>query len=280
MSHYTGVVIESQPDWLTASAHGQANAKSLLDLGVGLAKGEQARGNKPRKWRAMGYEGITIGRVTYGQRDTAATEVRLSGDAAAEYLDATVALADRITRLDLAVTYRFDRPYIRHGPENYVRALKHHEQYPKSALPSVAGNADGGFTLYLGHRASEYYFRQYNKEAQERKQMGKQYDGRYDRCWRYELEMKASVPMAVCKKLMKAADRAEWIQGYIHTYATAHGLAVPFESAGGQELVPGFRRKSDETTKLNHLARNVRPTVLWLNDRGRGADALRALGLS
>jgi len=279
MANPSGRIIESQPDWLTVSAHGEARAKDLLDLAVGLAKEEKARGNRQQKWRAMGYEGIHCGRVTYGQRDTAATELRLSGDAAAEWLHPATALADGVTRLDLAVTWQADQPMLELGPAAFVDALMLHKMHPHSALPWSVSDGEGGFTFYLGKRASEYHFRQYNKEAQERKQMGAAYDGRYDRAWRYELEMKASVPMAVVKKLKAAPDRAAFCQDYVWSYMAKHGLRPPFTATEPRKLVPGFRRASDETTKLNHLSKNVRPTVQWLVRQGRAADVRLALGL-
>lgn len=279
MSNYSGVVIESQPDWLTASAHGDKSAKALLDLAVGLAKEEAARGNRPRKWRSMGYEGLACGRVQYGQRDQAATEIRLSGDAANEFLAPALALADRVTRLDLAVTWRADQPALDLGRESYAEAIEFHKHKPRSALPWSVNDGDGGWTTYIGERRSEYHCRIYNKEAQERKQMGKRYDGRYDRCWRYELELKGTVPLLVLKKYTTSEHPSGYIQGYVHSYGVAHGLTIPFDPAGGQKLIPGFRRASDEDTKLFHLQRNVRPTVSWLTDRVGRAEVLRALGL-
>lgn len=280
MAEYTGVVIESQPDWLTVSAHGQAKARLLLELGVRLSKEEKARGNRPHKWRSMGYEGIACGRVTYGQRDTAATELRLSGEAAAANLDVSTALADSITRLDLAVTWRSDRPVPDLGDQAAHDALTFKAIKPRAARPWAILGETGVETLYLGERASEYFFRLYNKEWQERKQMGASYDGRYDNCWRYELELKATVPHLILKKLLPLQDRAQWIRDYLHAYTVAHGLQPPFDRGEALALIPGFRRKSDADSKLNHLSRNVRPTVQWLTETGRLDDTLKALGLS
>lgn len=279
MEHYTGSVIESQPDWLTVSAHGEARAKLLLDLGVRLLEEEKAHGNRPRKWRSMGYDGLACGRVTYGQRDRAATELRLSGDAAHANLDVSTALADAVTRLDLAVTWRSDRPAPDLADAAAHDALEFKKHRTRAARPWAIIGTEGVETLYLGERASEYFFRLYNKEAQERRQMGADYDGRYDRCWRFELELKASVPALVLKKLLPERDRAQWIIDYLHTYSLAHGLTPPFEPGGELALIPGFRRQSDADSKLRHLSKNVRPTVQWLDAEGRDDDLRVALGL-
>lgn len=279
MVHYSGTVIESQPDWLSVSAHGETRARLLLELGVRLVEEEKARGNRPHKARLMGYEGIQCGRVTYGQRDTHATRLALSGDSANANLDVAVALADTVTRLDLAVTCRLDQPAHDLGAEACEAALAFRQVKHRAAKPWAVFDADGGYTLYLGERASENFFRLYNKEAQQRKEMGASYDGRYDNCWRYELETKATVPHLILKKLLPAKDRGEWIRSYLHAYVQAHGLEPPFDVAGALALIPGFRRKSDRDSKLNHLAKNVRPTVQWLMGIGAGDEVRDALGL-
>ena len=278
MHESSGSVIESQVDWLTVSAHGEDAAWNMLVLAEGLAKEEEARGAKPRKWRSMGYEGLHVGRVEYGQRDTRSAELRLSGDASARHLDAALSLADAVTRLDLAVTWQADDRDDWLGQRTLARAIEHAKGRPKAALPWTVNDAAGGFTMYLGARTSSYFFRLYNKEAQERAQMGKGYDGRYDRCWRYELEIKGSAAWAVAHKVQDTDNRPLWCQEYIHTYAAAHGLLPPFDSAGGQRLIPGFRRKSDEDTKLAHLRRNVRPSANFLRERGRDEDLREVLG--
>lgn len=280
MPHYSGTVIESQPDWLTVSAHGEAKARLLLELGVRLAKEEKARGNKPGKHLRLGYEGIHVGRVTYGQRDVRATQLMLSGDLAASELDVSVALADSVTRLDLAVTCRLDQPNEYLGEASAKDALAFHKLHPRSARPWGIFDDDAINTLYIGERGSESYFRLYNKERQERKEMGDSYDGRYDDCWRYELETKGSLPSLILKKLLPAKDRGEWIRSYLRSYTLAHGLEPPFDAAGPLALIPGFRRKSDVDSKLNHLSKNVRPTVQWLREQGRDADMRQALGLT
>jgi len=279
VTEYTGAVIEAQPDWLTVSVHSQKGVERMGALARILQDAERAEGNKLRKYQMMGYQGTIAGRVAYGTRDASAAELRLSGDMAALAFDDAVACGDRITRLDVAVTWQSPVPVPHLGMHDYLRAKAWWQDHPASALPSRNGDAAGGFTFYLGKRASEYYFREYNKEAQERAQMKDRYDGRYDRCWRFELETKASVPWALMKKLRAAEDRAEFVQGYVHTYMVGHGLTPPFLSLGGQQLVPGFRRASDADSKIAHLGKNVKPTLDWLREQGELERALDALGL-
>ena len=279
MTKHTGTVIEAQPDWLTISVHNPAGVERMGALATVLQDAEKAAGNRERKYRMMGYEGTLVGRVAFGTRDIGAGELRLSGDMAALAFDEAIPLADRITRMDIAVTWRGDAPFPQLGMRDLVAAKRFHATHTRSGQPNYRGDADGGFTLYIGDRGSEYFYREYNKEAEERHSAGKDYDGRYDRCWRFEVEMKASIPWLVMKRMLAAPDRDAFCQGYVHQYMTKHGLVPPFDAAGGQQLVPGFRRKSDAESKLNHLTKNVRPTVEWLRKNGRHSDTLKALGL-
>jgi len=279
MPKYSGTVIEAQPDWLTLSIHNPTGVERMGALATILQDAELAAGNRKRKFQMMGYVGTIVGRVAYGTRDVGAGELRLSGDMAALAFDEAVPLADRISRMDIAVTWRSDTPMPKLGMRDLVAAKKYHAAHPTSAKPGYRGDSEGGFTLYLGDRGSEYFFREYNKEAEERSTAGKDYDGRYDNCWRFEVEMKSSIPWLVMKRMLAAPDRDAFCQGYVHQYMTRHGLVPPFDAAGGQALVPGFRRKSDAESKLNHLTKNVRPTVAWLTKNGRLDDVRKALGL-
>lgn len=278
MAKYSGVVIESQVDWLTVSAHGQDSARNMLDLALGLAKEEAAKGNKERRWHLMGYEGSHVGAIEYGQRDKESTIVRAIGDSANRNLDVLLSLADTVTRIDLATTWRAEPPDPLYGRNAYALAELYHSSHPRSARPWFTGDADGGFTCYVGARESDSFLRIYNK-GQEAVALGDAAGAeRYRACWRVELESKASMAAALADATLNAADRPNFVQSYLYAYTQAHGIEAPFSQAGGQSLLPGFRRRSDEDSRLKHLARNVRPTVEWLQARGKDAEVRESLG--
>lgn len=231
MPDHSGVVIESQVDWLTASAHGEDRAGRLLDWARSAEKEEKAKGNKPKSWRLMGYIGTHCGAVEWGQRDRGATLVRLIGDRAAESLADVLSLADTVTRVDLATTWRADPPDPTIGERLYSQAAWWHRDFPKSALPSCVRDENGGFTAYLGKRESEYFFRCYNKEA-ECRALG-DYEGlkRYVAAWRFELEVKGSPAIPLSHRVNDTADSAAYIQNYLWTYLDQHGIKPPFPRA-------------------------------------------------
>jgi hypothetical protein len=276
----TGTVIEAQPDWLTCSAHGSDQAQALLDLAHTLALVESDKGNRKKHWRMMGYQGYHVGRVEYGQRDRESTILRLIGDAAETYLSSALPLATDVTRLDLAVTYRASPPDPLIGRNAYTLAELHHQKNPLSALPSFVGDANKGFTCYIGSRQSENFFRLYNKEAESRAHDDDEQTERYRDCWRYELEVKGGLAKQLAETVEEQANRSAYVQRYIYQWAQAHGVEPAFGQFGARVLLPGFRRRSDEETRLRHLGKNVRPTIDWLREVGRMEDVYRVLGLS
>lgn len=280
MPHSSGTVIESQVDWLTVSAHGRDAASNMLDLARGLAKEEASRGNRKRSWRLMGYEGYHVGRIEYGQRDRESTILRLIGDPANGCLGVALSLADQVTRLDIAATYRADPPDPNLGQEAYHAALAFHEEHPGSALISRISDSAGGSTTYIGRRQSDSFFRLYNKEAECRALNDEAGYERYRSCWRFELEAKAALAKRLAEVVADREDRADYIRGYLMSFVEAHGIEAGFLADQPVALLPGFRRRSDAESRLRHLARNVAPTVKWLGENGHADDALRALGLA
>lgn len=276
---HTAALIESQVDWLTVSAHGSTAAQNMLDLARGLAEGERQKGNRRRSWRLMGYEGHHIGAVEYGQRDQNSTVLRLIGDAAHTYLDVALSVADAVTRCDIAATWRAAPPDPHIGRNAYALAEGFHQAHPKSARPSFTGDADGGYTCYIGHRASDNFFRIYNKEAEAKAQDDREGVERYRSCWRFELEAKATVAAQLAHVVAQREDRADYIRDYLVSWLEAHGVSPPFLAGQPVALLPGFRRRADAESRLRHLSRNVKPTIDWFREEGKLDAARRALGL-
>jgi hypothetical protein len=275
---HKGVVIEAQVDWLTCSVRGEDRARNLADLGQRLAQEEKALGNRPHRWRSMGYEGTHVGRAEYGWRDRQSSILRLSGDLASRALTDGLSAADYVTRLDIAVTWRADPPDPTIGRNTLALAELFRRSHPRSALPSYHGDMDGGYTFNLGKRRSAYYFRLYNKEAECIATDDGAGAERYRGCWRYELEVKGPMALPLAERVDAEDDRPSYVQQYIYQWLQAHGIEPPFGEHGPRRLLPGFRRRSDADSKLAHLARNVRPTVDWLREQGREADLREVLG--
>ena len=279
MADYTGEVIEAQVDWLTVSAHGKDASRNMLDLAQGLAEEQRKKGARRRSWRLMGYEGHHQGAIEWGRRDDASCILRLIGDAADTYLGTALSVADRVTRLDLAATWRAAPPDPLIGRNTYALAELFHNAHPRSAMPWHVEKAAGNYTFYLGSRESDTFFRVYNKERECQAKQDDEGEKRYRACWRYELEAKASMAARLADVVNGREDRAAYVQDYIVSFLGAHGVETPFLAGSSRALLPGFRRRSDAESRLRHLTRNVRPTVEWLRAEGKLDAARKALGL-
>ena len=279
MADYSGSIIESQVDWLTVSAHGETRASRLLDLAHSLEPQQRAAGNRSRAWRLMGYEGFHCGALEYGSRGRDHATVRLIGDLAERELVKALSVADLVTRLDLAVTWRAEPPDPLLGANAYSMAEMWHASHPKGAMPSRVTDAAGGYTVYLGRRTSDAMLRLYNKGQETMAKGDLAEQERYRDCWRYELECKGGVAPRLAETVNLADDRALYVQSYVYEWTRKHGIEPAFPREGAVKLVPGFRRRSDSDSKLRHLAKNVRPSIEWLRADGKLDLARKALGL-
>jgi len=279
MPEHTSKVIESQVDYLTCSAHSEKRSLQLDGLGDELIEGQEALGNKRQGWRSMGYVGFAAGDVKWGRRDDHSSLLSISGGRAKDLLTRAVTLADNFSRLDVAVTWRAvpSDPYL--GQNAYSNADAWYRAHRNSARPEFRGDADHGFTCYLGNRRSPYYGRIYNKEAERASERDAKLRERYEGCWRYEVEAHDSRALALATAVCDAPDREAWIQQWVHDHWEQRGVPPMFPPSGAQALLPGFHRRSDDETALRHLERNVRPTLKRLRDHGRMPEVREALGL-
>lgn len=276
--HSTATVIESQVDWLTCAVHSGRAAYELEHYARMLANTREPDSLRDEPFHVKGYAGWQRGRVRLGLREGAAI-VQLSGDTAAYAFDQLVPIADSISRLDICVTARLPERDDALGRRSYVSAEAFYVSKTHAARPSFHGDADGGYTCYLGERTSARYFRLYNKEAEQHDDP--EATARYVNCWRYELQTNGESTGPLASELLarEGDDRAASIQDMLWEYANRHAIAPAFAKAGDRALVPGFRRRSDRQSRLQWLRKSVAPAVARLVETGDYADVYESLGL-
>jgi hypothetical protein len=165
------------------------------------------------------------------------------------------------------------------GANAYSNAFIHWKAHPQAAMPSATLDAAGGYTCYIGDRRSPYYARVYNKEAERESRHDPDLAAHYQGCWRWEVEAHDARAMALAHAVEGFNDRAAFVQQWLYEWFTQRGIPPAFPPSGAVALVPGFHRRTDDDTRLRHLARNVRPTVAKLRARGKAAQVREALGL-
>lgn len=271
-------ILESQIDYLTCAAHSARALRKWDRWARKLAQAEETSTDRIQNFRVGPYEGWHCGRIFFGVREAAAL-TQLSGDLAAVHFDTLMPDVDTVSRIDIAVTCRLALPDRKPGTRHYQEALNWYKSHPQAARPSYHGDGDGGYTLYLGSRTSDRYFRCYDKGA-EAKSEGNT-DNRYLDCWRYELQVNNAAAKAVAAELFRHApeERPDLIAAWAYDYCYKHGLRPVFYPKQNVALSPGFRRRSDRESRLNWLDKTVKPVVEWLIDAGAEVEMMAALGL-
>jgi DNA relaxase NicK len=272
-------VLESQLDWLTASFHTRDSADRARADADRWARSEVADGAQVKPFRLGGYEGWQAGRVRLGTRLDGAL-LQLSGDFAERHIADVAPRATNISRVDIAVTVRLEPAREDLARDHYDEAREHRKLRPSSARPELHQDADGGSTLYLGDRASNWFLRVYNKHAECLENRDFEGAAHYEGCWRYELEVKGPDALRQAQLYPGILDRPGYCQAYVHQWAENHGVPPVFPYTGDQKIEPGFRRRSDRETRLLWLAQSVKPAVQWLRDSTDRETLVDLLGLS
>ena len=271
-------VLESQLDWLTAAVHTYPKAQEWGWHATRWQARERKLGNAEKRFQLGGYVGSMLGRVRVGQRD-AACLIQLSGDLAEQHFDTLWASHDTLTRLDVAVTVQtpeYEADIAKHA---FAAAVELRSEQPKLAMPSLVQSGDGGDTCYIGHRESDLYCRIYNKQAECAAQHDVHGAEHYQRCWRYELEVKGGAAHQLAETLAACPDRGAYIRTMLWTYLRNHGIIPWFDPSATVAIVPGFRRRSDRDSRLDWVSTSVRPAVTWLLGNTDRDELMRRLGL-
>lgn len=271
-------IIEAQLDWLTCSFASENKTQRAHAWAYSRAQREHREGYKESPFRLMGYEGWAVGRVRFGTREDNGL-LQLSGDLAEQYAAEMVAAADRVSRVDIAVTVCLEEPDQFIGESTYAQASNFRAWHPTSAMPWIVQDDDGGCTAYVGHRTSDRFLRVYNKAAEALKSEDAAGILHYKNCWRYELECKGTVALPMAREAVTAADRPRFIQQQLYRFCAKHGITPLFTPDQPAELVPGFRRRSDYQSRLNWLKKSVNPAILSMLEVGDRGDIIEALGL-
>jgi hypothetical protein len=272
-------VLESQLDWLTASFHTHNSAERAKADADRWARSEVAEGAQVKPFRLGGYQGWLAGRVRLGTRLDGAL-LQLSGDLAERHVSEVSARASNVSRVDIAVTVRVGPEDGDLAADHYTEAVRYRKVHPAGARPLLTQDGDGGSTLYLGDRASNWFLRVYNKHAECLEARDLEGAAHYEGCWRYELEVKGPDAFRQAQLYPGVFDRPGYCQAYVHQWAENHGLVPAFPYDGDQKLEPGFRRRSDRDTRLAWLSDSVRPAVDWLRESTDRDTLIGLLGLS
>jgi hypothetical protein len=257
-------------DWLTATAHRKGDNQSFYELGKDLISDNAKLGNDVSTWKGQGYHGTKCSGVRVGLRhDT--WIVQLSSDDAREQWKQVAALSDNVSRIDLQVTYEFERAQKDFFIEEHRRAVEGKAGKGRTANVTLITSTLSGDSIYLGQRSSDVYARCYDKGRESR-------EAEAFKLIRHEIELKREVAKRTVKRLL-ASDNADTLcRGLVSRHFDQKHLRTSGEIYAHRENARACI-KTDNSRRLRWLHSAVRPSVQVLLEAGEVEAVLKSLGL-
>lgn len=268
---YTPSVLDCHVDWLTVTNNDPKNLYGLVNLGQELTKLCERNNYKLSPWHWCGYSGQTTDHCRWGEREDGSI-LQISGPLADEWFDAAYLQATNCSRIDLAVTVRYDPQREGVAVETYGSGKEWADKRGTGPGYTLITNSRGGSTCYVGARISDLYGRCYDKwrESGEDAWRG---------CWRWEIEAKGKVAARCAGAIHSAAARPSAIGATVFRYFARRGCEPDWRMDHDDVPLLHIRPATNVATKLQWLERQVSPTVRWLVGRGYETAVIDALGL-
>lgn len=268
---YSGHVVadaRTSCDWLTRTFRDNRIREFVYDDYQIAADILRLEGHETAAWSWMGYEGMSVGGLSWGHRED--TDIlRASGGTAERMFSRFAHYQGGCSRIDVALTVDWPKPVLHIASEAYRKCLEGRGEGARRTY-SLIVNSKGGETLYVGARASDQFGRVYDKAAEQGKV-------KIGTSWRYEVEFKAERAAKVLELLRSVSDRSRLYLGVVQGYFKARGVDVPplaDESLVTIDLVAPVRTVD---TQLAWLRTQVRPVVARLQRLGLEAAVCEAL---
>lgn len=263
--------LQASVDYLTATASDPVKAEKLRSLGLILEASEFNDGNNAYPWRFMGYVGRKCGQVSWGRRGDGSI-VMASGGLAHKAWNTLVPQAERITRIDLAVTIEISKP----DPEiahMCYRWICQNSDISPNLKYSFITSLRSGDTLYCGRRTSPMFGRFYDKGAE-------QGDMPLGKLWRYEVEIKKPQATPRALALLDASYPEDAIKSYVYEWFEARQVPPLFNKGFNYAPVEVEARVTDDDRTIQWLSSQVRPAIIRLAKKGKFSKVVDALELS
>src|SRR5690349_18022953 len=207
-------------DWITCTATNSGSGGELWALGDHLLRQDDAVNDAPVPWQMKGYRGWHTTHTRLGARPGSIL-LSLSGQKSFNNWRDTIAAAENCSRLDCAVDVSCDSPIPTIARDVY-REMGHRPL--RSGRPSSSRlilGSDGGSTVYIGSRSSEYFGRVYDKGVEQKTHPPGQW-------WRWELEIKGESAMRVANQILTADAEQGAIGSLVNQWFRARcGWSLP-----------------------------------------------------
>jgi DNA relaxase NicK len=263
--------VSASVDWWRVASRANSTALQLLQASRTVQQGLFSQGHEAFPWRFEGYDGEKIASVFVGTRQGDVL-LNASGNWAHVACIATKSVAERATRIDLAIDLEFGGDYAELAKEQVEVVEQWQRDTPRRAHPKpllIDGRGQGD-TFYLGSRNSGYLIRLYDKarEQKARARLG---------WWRLEIQFNKDYCPQVLSLLKSSQAEAETCYHLARSFAMDHGFTLPLPSAPYIALQTPKSPPTSLEKKLNWLRHHVRGSVQELIKAGYDEEVWKAL---
>lgn len=255
---------------MTCTARPGTGGSRLADVARLSLEDEVASGNEVKRWRGLGYAGLSAGAVSYGIGPQG-TLVRLSSGVAQRDWQKVYAVADNCTRLDLQVTTRFALSSTEVIAECWSMVKSHWEKHRHLRQPEVHCGPHGPHSISIGSRASDRCGRIYDKGHESKLD-------HYKNAVRLEGEFKGRVSKVLAAKLSPTPCELSDVGPHVLALLQKSSIDLElFSQRPVQTCCP--KKPSDAVRRLRYLHTAIRPLIMTLIAQGMEREVLEALGL-
>lgn len=262
-------ILESRPDWITATARKGDRAVNLYEWGCKLLSNEQEHGGQLKVWGQFGYKGWRCGDVALGSGKEG-TIVQTSRETSWKAAGMLADVADHWSRVDYSITActdRLDFDYARF----YYSHLPFAQEPEKSPYDAVlVRRLKGRSTLYVGDRESAFFLRCYDKHAESP-------DEYAEGCWRVELELKREASELQQIRFKQRQVNREYVTNFVASKCKVWGIELPFAFDQTDVRSGRIHPRKDVDRTLTWFESQVRPAAEFVTSqlgRDRAREAL------
>ncbi len=257
-------------DWLTATAYRTRANEAFYEHGKDLISSNAKLGNDVSNWKAQGYHGVKCAGVRVGLRHDTFI-VQLSSDDARESWKDVTALSNNVSRVDLQVTYAFERAHKNFFREEHQHALDAKAANGRKSNITLITSTLSGDSIYIGQRTSDIYARCYDKGRESR-------EADACRLIRHEIELKRDRAKRTVERLIQSEDSDALSLGLVSDYFNRKHLRTSGQIDCNRESARACIR-TDNTRRLRWLHSAVKPSIAVLLAAGEHEAVLKSLGL-
>lgn len=261
-------VLSAGLDWVSASTKTGLKASLVQTMAAAWLRSQANAGFEAAPFDWNGYAGRRIEGISYGERADG-TFVRLSGEMARVHGHVLLGYATHASRLDVQVTLQENNRAI-DWADLVSTSVQRDPRVStgRIAATHVADN-QGGHTFYLGRRASDRFFRVYNKYAESK---GTWPAG----SWRFEVEYKGRRVESWHERLKNEPWSAQRAIEIVKAAFKSYGFELPVQNTGAPFRDTLVRPQTTDEKRLEYLGTSVRPLVQRLREC-YGVDTLRRI---